>query len=135
MIKQEFTLGDKWLVRVMYSMGDEDTMEAMEALHELKCPRSTAIRAYSVISSGKDRGFTFTNHALLTTLIYIGVSSNDGQFINTIVHEAKHAQSDICKYYGIRENSEDAAELIAYIVQKMWEDFEILLQIKYNKYY
>ena len=71
MIKQEFTLGDKWLVRVMYSMGDGDTMEAMEALQELKCPRSTAIRAYSVISSGKDRGLTFTNHALLTTLIYI----------------------------------------------------------------
>lgn len=69
---------------------------------------------------------------MCTTLIYIGVSSDKGQFINTIVHEAKHAQSDICKYFKVKEDSEDAAELIAYIVQKMWEDFEILLQVNYQ---
>lgn len=132
MIKQEFTLDNKWLVRVMYSVDSEDTMEAMEALHELKCPRSKALRAYSVISSGLNKGLTFTNDLLCTTLIYIGVSSDKGQFINTIVHEAKHAQSDICKYFKVKEDSEDAAELIAYIVQKMWEDFEILLQVNYQ---
>ena len=62
MIKQEFTLDDKWLVRVMYSLGQDDTMEAMKALHELKCPRKNAIQAYSVISSGINKGFTYTNH-------------------------------------------------------------------------
>ena len=132
MIKQEFTLDDKWLVRVMYSMHEDDTMEAMEALHELKCPRNEAIKAYSIISSGMNRGFTFTNDLLQTTLIYIGVSSDKGEFINTIVHEAKHAQSNICRYYNIKEYSEEAAELIAYIVQKMWDDFEILLKVNYE---
>jgi hypothetical protein len=133
MIKQEFTLDDKWLVRVMYSLGQGDTMEAMKALHELKCPRKNAIQAYSVISSGINKGFTYTNHLLHTTLIYIGVSSDQGAFINTIVHEAKHAQSNICSYFKIREDGEEAAELIAYIVQKMWEDFNILLKVNYNE--
>lgn len=133
MIKQEFTLDDKWLVRVMYSMHHDDTIEAMEALHELKCPRNEAIRAYSIISSGMNKGFTYTNHLLCTTLIYIGVSSEKGEFINTVVHEAKHAQSNICEHYKIKENSEEAAELIAYIVQKMWEDFEILLKLDYSE--
>ena len=131
MIKQEFTLDNKWLVRVMYSMHNDDTAEAMKALHELKCPRTKAIKAYSIISSGMNKGFTYTNHLLNTTLIYIGVSSNKGEFINTIVHEAKHAQSNICQHFKVREDGEEAAELIAYIVQKMWEDFELLLENNY----
>jgi hypothetical protein len=132
MIKQEFTLDDKWLVRVIYFTDSDDTIEAMEALHELDCPRKAAIKAYSIISLGMNKGFTYTNYLLHTTLIYIGVSSNKGQFINTIVHEAKHAQSNICKHYSIREDGEEAAELIAYIVQKMWEDFEVLIQVHYE---
>ena len=131
MIKQEFTLDNKWLVRVMYSMHNDDTTEAMKALHELKCPRTKEIKAYSIISSGMNKGFTYTNHLLNTTLIYIGVSSNKGEFINTIVHEAKHAQSNICQHFKVREDGEEAAELIAYIVQKMWEDFELLLENNY----
>lgn len=131
MIKQEFTLDNKWLVRVMYSMHNDDTTEVMKALHELKCPRTKAIKAYSIISSGMNKGFTYTNHLLNTTLIYIGVSSNKGEFINTIVHEAKHAQSNICQHFKVREDGEEAAELIAYIVQKMWEDFELLLENNY----
>lgn len=131
MIKQEFTLDNKWLVRVMYSMHNDDTTEAMKALHELKCPRTKAIKAYSIISLGMNKGFTYTNHLLNTTLIYIGVSSNKGEFINTIVHEAKHAQSNICQHFKVREDGEEAAELIAYIVQKMWEDFELLLENNY----
>ena len=133
MIKQEFTLDNKWLVRVMYSFHNDDAMEAMEALHELKCPRNEAIRAYSIISSGMNKGFTFTNDSMLTTLIYIGVSSDKGEFINTIVHEAKHAQSNICEHFYIREDGEEAAELIAYIVQKMWDDFEVLLKVNYDE--
>lgn len=132
MIKQEFTLAGKWLVKVMYSMHNDDAMEAMAELHELKCPRSEALRAYSIISSGMNKGFTFTNDSMLTTLIYIGVSSDKGEFINTIVHEAKHAQSNICRYFKVKEDGEDAAELIAYIVQKMWDDFELLLKVNYD---
>lgn len=133
MIKQEFTLDDKWLVRVLYSRQHDDSIEAMEALRELNCPRKEALKAYSIISSGMDKGFTYTNHLLQTTLMYIGVSSDRGEFINTIVHEAKHAQSNICAHFGIREDGEAAAELIAYIVQKMWEDFEILLKVNYDE--
>lgn len=130
MIKQEFTLDNKWLVRVIYSIHEGDISDAMSALHELKCPSKIALKAYGIISSGMNKGFTFTNDSLLTTLIYIGVSSDDGELINTIVHEAKHAQSNICKHFGIREDGEEAAELIGYIVQKMWEDFHILLNLE-----
>ena len=121
MIKQEFTLDDKWLVRVLYSRQHDDSMEAMEALEELNCPRKEALKAYSIISSGMDKGFTYTNHLLQTTLMYIGVSSDRGEL------------SNICAHFGIREDGEAAAELIAYIVQKMWEDFEILLKVNYDE--
>jgi hypothetical protein len=62
-----------------------------------------------------------------------GCAPDKGEFINTIVHEAKHAQSNICQHFNIREDGEEAAELIAYIVQKMWDDFEILLKVNYTE--
>lgn len=41
----------------------------------------------------------------------------------SLVHEAKHVQSHICKYYHVEEDSEQAAYLIGYIVQKMHDFF------------
>ena len=59
----------------------------------------------------------------------VGISNvtSKEQLINTIVHEAKHVQSHICRYYDIDEYSEDAAYLIGYIVQRMYEVFKMYL--------
>ena len=92
----------------------------------------TIIVAYDVYLGKKNSGFTFTDFAKRKSIVGISEASSQEQFLNTIVHEAKHAQSDICRYFKVKEDSEDAAELIAYIVQKMWEDFEILLQVNYQ---
>jgi hypothetical protein len=47
--------------------------------------------------------------------------------MNTIVHEAKHVQSHICRYYNVEEDSEEAAYLIGYIVQNMHKVFRNMI--------
>ena len=43
------------------------------------------------------------------------------------MHEAKHVQSHICKYYGVEEDTEKASYLIGYIIQKMHRVFRYMI--------
>lgn len=76
---------------------------------------------YNVETPGFNQGFSATDSRKRKSVVVIGRSSSKEEFLNTIVHEAKHVQSSICDYYGVDENSEDAAYLIGHIVMRMAE--------------
>ena len=82
------------------------------------------IVVYNAYLGDTDVGFTQTDFNRRRSIVGISYVTSKEQFINTIVHEAKHVQSHICKYYDIDEYSEDAAYLIGYIVQRMYEAFK-----------
>lgn len=88
------------------------------------------IVVYNVFLGSKDTGFTKTDFSKQLSIVGISDTSSKEQLINTIVHEAKHVQSNICRYYKIPEDSENAAYLIGYIVQKMYDKFKFLLSAK-----
>lgn len=71
----------------------------------------------------KDTGFTYTDFINKRSIVGIAKTTNQEQFFNTLVHETKHVQSHICHYYDVPEDSEDAAYLIGYIMQKMHRVF------------
>ena len=85
------------------------------------------IVVYDVYLGKKNTGFTYTDFSKKKSIIGISEVTSKEQFFNTLVHEAKHAQSHICKYYDVEEDSEDAAYLIGYIVQKMYRVFKDLI--------
>lgn len=62
--------------------------------------------------------------ALNRSIVGISPTTSKEQLLNTIVHEAKHVQSHICRYYNVTEDSENAAYLIGYIIQKMYKGFK-----------
>ena len=74
---------------------------------------------YDVYLGEKNTGFTYTNFNKRKSIVGISEVSSQEQFFNTLVHEAKHVQSHICNYYQVKEDSEEAAYLIGYIVQQM----------------
>ena len=88
------------------------------------------IVVYNVFLGSEDTGFTQTDFSKRLSIVGISNVSSVEQLINTIVHEAKHVQSNICKYYNVSEDGEDAAYLIGFIVQKMYNKFKILLGAK-----
>lgn len=85
------------------------------------------IVVYNVYLGEPNTGFTQTDFSKKQSIVGISNITNKSQLINTIVHEAKHVQSHICRYYNIDEDSEQAAYLIGYIVQKMYLKFKELL--------
>lgn len=86
------------------------------------------IVVYNAYLGDKDVGFTYTDFKRRKSIVGISSTSSQEQFINTIVHEAKHVQSHICEYYNVSENSEQAAYLIGYIVQKMHKVFKHMIR-------
>lgn len=85
------------------------------------------IVVYNAYLGTKDTGFTYTDYNKKLSIVGIAPTSNQEQFLNTIVHEAKHVQSHICNYYNVEEDDEQAAYLIGYIVQKMHRVFKGML--------
>ena len=79
---------------------------------------------YNVYTGQHNTGFTYTNVNKKTSVVVIGTATSIKQFLNTIVHEAKHVQSVICEYYNINEQSEDAAYLIGWLVMVMYDRFK-----------
>ena len=86
------------------------------------------IVCYNVYLGEPNAGFTHTNYGKRLSIVGIGQATSKEQFINTIVHEAKHVQTHICNYYNVSEDGEQAAYLIGFIVMKMFEMFKHLLR-------
>ena len=82
------------------------------------------IVVYNAPLGSKDVGFTYSNFTKKTSIVGIAATSSQEQFLNTLVHEAKHVQSHICNYYNVSEEGEQAAYLIGYIVQRMHRVFK-----------
>lgn len=99
MIRQDIDVGGYWTIKIVYkaNLGEKNT------------------------------GFTYTDSKKKTSIVGISATSSRGELLNTIVHEAKHVQSDICAYYDVDESSEEAAYLIGYIVQNMYKVFRYMI--------
>lgn len=82
---------------------------------------------YDAPLGSKDVGFTYSDYGKRTSIVGIAATSSQEQFLNTIVHEAKHVQSHICNYYEVPEDGEQAAYLIGYIIQKMHRVFKNMI--------
>lgn len=79
---------------------------------------------YNADLGDTDIGFTQTDFKEMRSIVGISPTTSKEQLLNTIVHEAKHVQSHICRYYNVTEDSENAAYLIGYIIQKMYKGFK-----------
>lgn len=127
MIAQYIKLGEGWNVLVYYGVYEEDFLEVEDALKQLGCSRWDVHKSLKVLTK-ENTGFTFSNSEYKMSIICIGPSSDVSQFVNTAIHEAKHVQSHVCAYYQIPEDSEDAAYLIGYLVQRMYKMFSKIIR-------
>ena len=85
------------------------------------------IVVYNVYLGKKNTGFTYTDFNKRKSVVGISRTTSQEQFFNTLTHEVKHVQSHICRYYHVKEDSEDAAYLTGYIIQKMHRCFKNMI--------
>ena len=69
-------------------------------------------------------GFTHTDYKKKMSIVGISPSTNCEEFMNTIIHEVRHVVDDICKYYDVKLDSEDAAYLTGYLIQRIYRFYK-----------
>ena len=74
---------------VYYNVQPEDFIEVEDSLLQIDCSPKEARRALNVLRR-KNTGFTFSNTDYKMSIVCIGRASSVGEFINTVIHEAKH---------------------------------------------
>ena len=120
MIKSVIDVAGYWSI-VLFVDVDYDRFDIIEsALTNILAPISVIDEIYDKISYKYDSGVTFTNSDFRTSVVCINKTTSREELINTITHEADHAQDDICDYYNVPLDSEQAAYLIGYLVGKMY---------------
>ena len=82
------------------------------------------IVCYNVNLGKLNSGFTHTKFNKRLSIVGIGITDSKEEFINTIAHEAKHVQSHICQYYNVNEDGEQAAYLMGYLIERMYNEFK-----------
>lgn len=132
---QRITLGkDDWHIFVYYEIDKHNNKKnhnIREMLSELDCPIDSIDDAMDILTNKLNTGMTYSNPNFKTSVVCISKTTSNEQFMNTVVHEAKHVQTTICEYYKIDEKSESAAYLIGYIVQRMYRVFK---NIRYDRF-
>lgn len=123
MVAQYIRLGKgDWNVLIYYMVSPSDFLEIEDSLLQVGCPLEEIEESFEVLKK-KNTGLTFSNTDYKMSVVCISETTSVDQFVNTVIHEAKHVQSHICEYYNIAEDSERAAYLIGYLVQRMYKMF------------
>lgn len=122
MIKQSFIVERRyWKVYVYYNIATEDIEEIIDNIKDIKLPNSYIKDAYTTLKEDKfNRGLTFTNTKLRSSIIVIGKTSSAAQFVNSFVHEIAHLSNHIARTYHINLNSEEVCYLSGDIAQEMF---------------
>lgn len=124
MIRQHIVLGkDQWDIIVYYNIDMKYKQYLSNILYQQGCSNKEINESMNILSK-YNTGITYTNMKRRISIVFISKATSNDQFINTIIHEAKHVQTHVCDYYNINENGETAAYLIGYIVQQMYKIFK-----------
>ena len=122
MIKQQIIVADeKWTILIYYGVSNRDYKEVLDMLIDMGSSFESAKYAATTVAAHKNTGLTFTDMDNRFSFVCISDTNNVPQMVNTTVHEAKHVQSHICRYYDVPEDSEEAAYLIGYIVLRIYK--------------
>lgn len=105
---------NKWEI-LIYLQGQQNE-SLYDALSEIGVSQKEINKAFDLYHS-INKGFTYSNLRLQTSVVGISKTSSKSEFYDTITHEFKHVQSHICDYFDINEDSEEAAYLIGYIMR------------------
>lgn len=120
MIKSVIDIAGYWSV-ILFVEVDYDNFDIIEdALIDINAPISVIYEIYDKISYKLDSGVTFSNSKFRASIVCINKATSKEELVNTISHEADHVQSDICRYYDVPLDSEQAAYFMGYLVSKIY---------------
>ncbi len=107
----------EWGIVLCYDFGllDADEMAAMMNAFGME---DVSIEEAVRILLGVNTGMCVSRSDIRMSLVFIGSTSSEEQFWDTVVHELYHASCALCDYYDVAHDSEGFAWTIGYLVRK-----------------
>lgn len=109
-----------WHLVVLIDVDIDNIRRVIQYLHYLYCDESYINDVKTSINNGYNNAITITNLSINRSLVIINKTTNDKEFVNSIVHECRHVQSHIATKYHLDEKGEDVAYLIGHIVSDIY---------------
>lgn len=119
----------KWTVYAYYGAVPAYKDIIITQLEDMGCKEKYIRESLKII--GKEipnTGFTYSNYFKRESVVVVSNCSDSEQFMNTLVHEARHLQQHIQDTFNLSDYTEDVYYLIGYIVQIMYNKSKPLLQ-------
>lgn len=115
-----------WRLFVFYNVTVNDLDIILPILWENGCSNE-GIKEVALAITKPNSGFTLSQGR--SSIMGIGWTDSQEEFINTLVHEINHLQDDICNYYKLPTQGELASIISGDIAMAMYKGF-----IKYLNY-
>ena len=118
MIHRAFDVRE-WTVDILFAHGGYDQERVLNALRDYGAPESSMRQAESLMRSGPNCGFTFSNGYRRCILTWVGRQVSGAEWVNTTVHEIVHVAMAIAIDQGIDPYTEELAYLIGDITERL----------------
>lgn len=118
-----------WVVYAYYGVTPAYKDVIIDQLVDMGCKEQYIEQSLDIIGRKvPNTGFTYSNCVKKESVIVVSDCTSSEQFINTLVHEARHLQQHIQDTFGLSDYTEDIYYLIGTIVQIMYNKSKPLLQ-------
>lgn len=122
MIIHVFRLNEyDWDIYAYYGVDSAYQDIIINQLKDMGCTEDQIEKSIKIIGSfSENTGFTYSNYSRKESVVVVSKCESSEDFMNTLVHEARHLQQHIQEVYDIPDTSERVYHLMGKLVQLMY---------------
>lgn len=110
-----------WTIRVCYNVKDKDCSIIRKSLLKLGCKGEPLDDACNLIMENKpNKGITYSNIDKHQTVVSVGFTIEESEFVNSISHEMFHAVQHIAEKFSLDLKGEDVCYLMGSLMQAVY---------------
>lgn len=119
MIRQTINVNNYWKIIVYYNVNYNLFNYIAEDFYSIGASTKTINRIYNTMIKRKAKAVTLSNEYDRVSVVVFNKHKNKYDYINSIVHEAEHVKQDMLSSYNVKDEGEEPAYTIGFIVMKM----------------
>lgn len=110
-----------WTIRVYYNVKDKDCSIIRKSLLKLGCKGEPLDDACNLIMENKpNKGITYSNIDKHRTVVSVGFTVEESEFVNSVSHEMLHVVQHIAEKFSLDPKGEDVCYLIGSLMQAVY---------------
>ena len=107
-----------WGVVICYDLRRLDEYEIRQNLMSVGMKGPRIDEAVDILLYEKNTGLCVSVPSKRMSVCFIGNTTSDDQFMDTLAHELYHVHSAICEYYDVPTDGEDAAWTMGFLMRQ-----------------